>query len=50
MHVYIFFVIYILFAPVILTILHRCVNNSHDIKVLMKVIKTETFNVGFTPK
>ena len=28
-----------------------CVNNiSHDIKVLMKVIKTETFNVGFTSK
>ena len=25
-----------------------CVNYSHDIKVLMKVIKTETFNVGFT--
>ena len=28
---------------------HNCVNNS-DIKVLMKVIKTETFNVGFTSK
>ena len=26
---------------------HRCVNNSLDIKILMKVIKTETFNVGF---
>ena len=31
--------------------IHRCVNDiSHDIKVLMKVIKTETFNVGFTSK
>ena len=30
-------------APVISTNVHRCVNNSHDIKVLMKVIKTETF-------
>ena len=28
--------------------IHRCVNNSHDIKVLMKVIKTESFNVDFT--
>ena len=43
-----FFVVYILFAPVILTSIFRCVNSSHDIKVLMKVIKTETFNVGFT--
>ena len=50
MHVYIFFAVYILFAPVISTSIHRCVNNSHDIKVLMKVIKTETFNVGFTSK
>ena len=40
------FVVYILFAPVISTSIHRCVNNSYDIKVLMKVIKTETFNVG----
>ena len=47
MHVCIFFVVYILFASVILISIHRCVNNSHDIKVLMKVIKTETFNVGF---
>ena len=50
MHVYIFFLIYILFAPVISTSIHRCVDNSHGIKVLMKVIKTETFNVGFTSK
>ena len=29
------------------TSFHRCVNNiSHGIKVLMKVIKTETFNVS----
>ena len=47
MYVYIFFVIYILFAAVII---HHCVNNSHDIKVLMKVIKTETFDVGFVSK
>ena len=38
------------FAPVISTSIHRCVNNFHDIKVLMKVIKTETFNIGFTSK
>ena len=30
------------------TNIHHCVNNSHDIKVLMKVIKTETFNIDFT--
>ena len=41
------FVIYILFAPDISTSIHRCVNNSNDINVLMKVIKTETFNIGF---
>ena len=45
MHVSIFFVIYILFASVILTSIHRSMNYSHVIKVLMKVIKTETFNV-----
>ena len=27
---------------------YEWVNNSHDIKVLMKVIETETFYVGFT--
>ena len=48
MQICIFFVVYILFAPVILTSIHRCANNSHDIKVLMKVIKIETFNVNFT--
>ena len=42
MHVYIFFVIYILFASVISTSIHHCVNNSSDIKVPMKVITTET--------
>ena len=42
------FIVYILFAPVISTSIHRCVNNSPDIKVLMKVIETETFNVDFT--
>ena len=40
MHVYIFSIIYILFAPVILTSINGCVNNSHDIKVQMKAIKT----------
>ena len=29
-------------------LIYRWENNSHDIKALMKVIKTETFNVGFT--
>ena len=42
------FVVYILFAPVILTRIHHCVNNFPDIKVLMMVIETETFNVDFT--
>ena len=42
------FVIYTLFAPIISTSIHRYENNSPDIKVLMKVIRTETFNVGFT--
>ena len=50
MHVYIFFVIYVSFAFVISTNIHRCVNDSPDIEVLMKVIKTETFNIGFTSK
>ena len=49
MHVYIFSVVYILFAPVISTSIHRRVNNS-DINVLMKTIETETFNVGITLK
>ena len=42
------FIVYILFAPVISTSIHRCVNNSPDIKTLMKVIETKTFNVDFT--
>ena len=46
-HLYLF-IVYILFALVIMTSIHRSVNTSHDIKVLMKVIKTETFNIGFT--
>ena len=46
-HLYLF-IVSILFVPVILTNIHRCVNSSPDIKVLMKIIKTETFNVGFT--
>ena len=50
MHVCIFFFLDILFAPVISTSIRRYVNKSHDIKVLKKVIKTETFNVGFTSK
>ena len=48
MPICIFFVVYILLAPVIYTSIYHCVNNSPDIKVLMKVIETETFNVGFT--
>ena len=32
------------------TSIHHCENNSHDIKVLMKVIKPEIFNVGLTSK
>ena len=44
-------ILYIFFALIISTGIHHCVNNiSHDIKVLMKVIKTETFNVGFISK
>ena len=31
--------------PIISTSIHRCVNNSHDIKVLIKFIKTERFNI-----
>ena len=54
MYVYESFVIYIYFALyftlVISTSIHRCVNNSYDIKVLVKVIKIETFNVGFKSK
>ena len=37
-----------LIVPVILTSIHHCVNNSPDIKELMMVIETETFNVDFT--
>ena len=48
MYIYTFFVIYIYFASIISTSIHRRVNNSYDIKVLMKVIKTETCNVGVT--
>ena len=48
MYIYESFVIYIFFAPVISTNIHRCVNNSHDIKFLMKVIETETYNVSLT--
>ena len=44
------FVVYILFAPFISTSIHRRANSSPDIKVLMKVIDTETFNVDFTSK
>ena len=40
--------VYILFAPVISTSIHRCVKKFIDIKVLMKFIETETFNVDFT--
>ena len=42
------FICYISFAPVISTSIHRCVNNFPDIKVLMMVIETETFNIDFT--
>ena len=49
MKIYIYIYIYILFAPVISTSIHHSVKNSHDIKVLVKVIKTETLN-GFTSR
>ena len=39
-------IVYILFAPVISTSFHCCVNNSPDINVPMEVIETETFNVA----
>ena len=42
------FIVCILFAPVILISIHRCVNNFPDIKVLMMVIETKTFNINFT--
>ena len=42
---YLFFV-YILFAPVISTTIHRYFNYS-DIQALMMVTETETFNVDF---
>ena len=42
------FVVYILFAPVISTSIHHCVNSYLDIKIMMKVIKTEAFNDGLT--
>ena len=41
------FIVYFLFAPVILPSIHRYVNYS-DIQVLMMVTETETFNVDFT--
>ena len=42
------FFIYIFFSPVISTNIHHYLNNIfHDLKVLIKVIKTETFNVDF---
>ena len=46
-HLYLF-VAYILFAPVISTNTHRCVNNFPDNKVLLKLIETETISVDFT--
>ena len=42
------FVVYTSFAPVISTIIHCSMNNSPDIKVLVKVIETEAFNIDFT--
>ena len=47
MHVWIFFVVYILFVLVVSTSIRRCVNGSYDVKVLMKIVGTETFSVGF---
>ena len=40
------FVVYFLFAPVVLASIHRYENYS-DIQVLMMVTETETFNVDF---
>ena len=48
MHVCIFFIVYILFTPVISISIHCRVNNSLDIKILMKVTEAETFEVDFT--
>ena len=45
-----FFLFFFFFAPVILTSIHCCVNNSRYIQVLMKVIRTKTFDVGFISK
>ena len=42
------FVVYLVFAPVFSTSIHRCENNSPDIKVPMNVIETEMFYVDFT--
>ena len=44
-HLYLF-VVYFSFGPVISASIHRYVNYS-DIKVLMMVTETETFNVDF---
>ena len=44
------FVIYIFFTAFISTSIYHWANISHGIKVLMKVIKTEMINVGFTSK
>ena len=48
MRTFYLFVVYIFLAPVISTSIHDCVDNSPDIKVLVNVIETETFNVDFT--
>ena len=47
MHIYIFFIVNIFFAPIISTSIYRRVNSSHHITVLIKGIETKTFNGGF---
>ena len=47
-HLYLF-IVYFSFAPVISTSIHRYVN-YFDIRVLMMVTETETFNVDFDSK
>ena len=40
--------LYLINTACALYVLWRCVNNFPDIKALMMVIETETFNVDFT--
>ena len=48
MYSYESFFIYTFFSPVITTNIHCYLNIFYDFKILMKVIKTETFNIDLT--